>query len=80
MSKKSQPVQEMSYEQAFAELEEIVGQLEGEPPPLEEALNLYERGQALSRRCADLLDKADLKLRQLAGDELQDSMQDEALS
>jgi exodeoxyribonuclease VII small subunit len=80
MTDKTQPVQKLSYEQAFAELEQIVARLEGEQPPLEEALALYERGQALSQRCTDLLEKAELKLRQLAGDELDELSQDDSLS
>jgi exodeoxyribonuclease VII small subunit len=53
-------------------MENIVNRLEGEQPPLEDALKLYERGQALTRRCADLLEKAELKLQQLADKELGD--------
>ena len=70
MTEKTKPVEELSYEKAFAELESIVNQLEGEPPPLEDAIKLYERGQALTRRCADLLENAELKLQQLADKEL----------
>lgn len=57
-----QPVEELTYEQAFAELETIVAALEGNDQPLEQALSLYERGQALARFCAELLDKAELKV------------------
>jgi exodeoxyribonuclease VII small subunit len=60
----------LSYEQAFAELDEITRQLEDTPPALEQALVLFERGQALAKRCADLLDQAELKVRQLSGQEL----------
>ncbi len=70
MTEKLKPVEELSYEKAFAELESIVNQLEGEQPPLEDALKLYERGQALTSRCADLLENAELKLQQLADKEL----------
>lgn len=70
MTEKLQAVEELSYEQAFAELETIVNQLEGEQPPLEDALKLYERGQALSARCANLLENAELKLQQLADRDL----------
>jgi exodeoxyribonuclease VII small subunit len=58
----------LTYEQAFAELEEIVGKLEGEIGNLDEALALFERGQALAKRCAELLDKAELKVQQLSED------------
>jgi len=70
MTDKTQPVEKLSYEQAFAELEAIVNQLESEQPPLEETMQLYERGQALSKRCAALLENAELKLQQLAEEEL----------
>ena len=63
-------IDSLSYEQAFAELEEITRQLEENPPALEQSLNLFERGQALSKRCALLLDQAELKVRQLTGQEL----------
>ena len=62
----------LTYEQAFAELEAIVAKLEGDEQALEAALNLYERGQALAQYCADLLDKAELKVSELSGEELVD--------
>jgi exodeoxyribonuclease VII small subunit len=58
----------LKYEEAAAELDQIVEQLEEGNLPLENTLVLYERGQALSKHCADLLDKAELKIRNLAGD------------
>jgi len=62
----------MSYEEALSELERIVGTLESEERPLKEALALYERGQSLARYCAELLDKAELKVQQLSGEELEE--------
>jgi len=64
-------VESLSYEQALAELEEITRRLEENPPALDETLALYERGQMLAQRCASLLDQAELKVRQLSGDDLQ---------
>lgn len=58
-------IQSLSYEQAFAELEEIVGGLEINQKPLDEAIALFERGQALAKHCASLLDQAELRVRQL---------------
>jgi exodeoxyribonuclease VII small subunit len=66
------PVEELTYEAAFAELESIVAALENEQRSLDESMSLYERGQALVKRCAELLDKAELKVRQLSGNELTD--------
>ena len=64
MAKKT-AVEELSYEQAFKELEGIVDALEGEEHSLEEALALFERGQALVKHCAERLDKAELRVQQL---------------
>lgn len=71
------PVEDLTYEQAFAELEKIVAALESEQHPLEDSLSLYERGQALVKRCAELLDKTELKVKQLSGGELKDFKADE---
>ena len=70
-SKKSEKtVEELTFEEALAELEEIVSALEGEQNRLEEAIKLFERGQALASRCGVLLEAAELKVKQVAGDEL----------
>lgn len=61
-------VEEMSFEEAFAALQETVEQLETGELALEDTLSLYERGQALARRCQNLLDQADLRVTQLEGD------------
>jgi exodeoxyribonuclease VII small subunit len=68
-SKKTETnVDELSYEAALAELESIVSTLEEEQSPLEEAIKLFERGQALAARCGVLLEAAELKVKQVAGD------------
>lgn len=59
-------IQTMDFETAFTALQENVDQLENEDLPLEKALALYERGQALAKHCADLLEKAELKVRTLS--------------
>ena len=61
------PVNQLTYEAAFAELQTIIEALEGEQSSLDEATSLYERGQALVRHCSELLDKAELKVKQLSG-------------
>jgi exodeoxyribonuclease VII small subunit len=65
-------VEELTYEDAFAELETIVNALEGDASQnsLEEAMSLFERGQALVKHCSELLDEAELKVRLLSGAEL----------
>ena len=59
-------------EQAFAELENIVAALEAEERTLDEALAHFERGQALAKHCSNLLEKAELKIQQLIGEDLVD--------
>jgi exodeoxyribonuclease VII small subunit len=58
----------LNYEQAFAELEAVVAALEEGRTSLEESLKLFERGQALSSRCAELLKKAELTVTELNKD------------
>lgn len=66
------PVEDMTYEQAFNELESIVNDLETDERPLEDALALFERGQALAHHCAQMLEDAELKVQELSGDDLVD--------
>ena len=65
MEKNELPLAEMSYEQAFTELEGIVTALEGGQRPLEESLRLFERGQMLVKFCGGLLEQAELRIRKL---------------
>lgn len=65
-------VEELTYEEALAELEGIVVLLEGEQSQLEDAIRLFERGQALAARCGVLLEAAELKVKQVVGDEVVD--------
>jgi exodeoxyribonuclease VII small subunit len=60
---------QLSYEEAVRELEEIINRLEAAQSSLEEALSLFERGQALAQHCAALLDRAELRIRQVGGEE-----------
>jgi exodeoxyribonuclease VII small subunit len=68
--KLEKPVEELTYEEALAELEAIVFTLEDEQNPLEESMKLFERGQALAAQCSVLLEAAQLKVQKLAGDSL----------
>ena len=52
----------MSYEQARAELEDVVRRLESGGVPLEESLVLWERGEELAGTCQALLDGARARL------------------
>jgi exodeoxyribonuclease VII small subunit len=58
-------IEELSFEEAFAALEEIVADLEGGGLTLEESLSLFERGQILAEHCDKRLEEAELKIKQL---------------
>jgi exodeoxyribonuclease VII small subunit len=66
------PIEELSYEEAYAELEMVVQKLETNKYLLDEAISLFERGQLLSDHCSKLLDVAELKIKLLSGDILTD--------
>ncbi len=66
MTSTARPVDELNYEEAFAELESIVAALENNQQALEDSLALFERGQLLAKRCADLLDSAELRVQQVS--------------
>jgi len=67
----TKPIDKLTYEQAYAELEAVVSALETGEQSLDEAMALFERGQGLTRHCAELLDKAELKIRKLSGESLE---------
>jgi exodeoxyribonuclease VII small subunit len=62
-------VVKLTYEQAYQELQSIVNLLDEGRQSLEDTLKLFERGQALARHCENLLNQAQLKVRQVTGDE-----------
>lgn len=62
-------IDDLTFEQAFKELTETVARLEDGDLPLEESLALFERGQQLSAHCSRLLDRAELKVTQLASND-----------
>jgi len=64
------PIDELTYEQAMQELDALILSLEEGQASLEDSLALYERGQALAKRCAFLLDKAELRIQELTADKL----------
>ena len=73
----------LSFDDALAELQRTVAELEAGGQPLEESIALYERGVALQGRCDRLLRDAELRVQQLvarAGGvlEAQDVRPDEA--
>ena len=61
-------VAQLSFEKALAELEQIVQKLERGDVPLEESVTIYERGEALKRRCEELLRAAEARVEKITLD------------
>ena len=65
----SDSLNELRFEEAYAELETIVRRLENGDQPLAESVTLYERGRLLAAHCQRLLEVAELRVLQVAADE-----------
>ena len=61
-------VKKLSFERAIEELELIVKRLEEGRVPLEESIEIYERGEALKRRCEELLRQAEARVEKITTD------------
>ncbi|MGE0723406.1 MAG: exodeoxyribonuclease VII small subunit [Alphaproteobacteria bacterium] len=59
-------VAKLSFEEALAELEKIVRQLEGGQGALEQAIESYQRGVLLKRHCERKLAEAQARIEQIA--------------
>jgi exodeoxyribonuclease VII small subunit len=68
MAKKPASIENLNYEQALAELEEIISNLESEPSGLERSVAMFERGKALILQCQKLLESAEMKVQKLEED------------
>ncbi len=62
---KQDDIAAMSFEQALAELEKIVGQLESGEARLDDAISAYERGAALKQHCEAKLREATDKVEKI---------------
>ena len=62
-------IKTLSFEEAYAQLEDAVNALQDGQMPLERALHYYEEGMKLAQHCNELLQKAELRVRQLSIDE-----------
>ncbi|MCH4894215.1 exodeoxyribonuclease VII small subunit [Sphingomonas sp. SFZ2018-12] len=61
-------IAELSFEDALKELERIVTRLESGDAQLQEAIDLYERGDQLRRQCAARLDAAQARIESVRTD------------
>jgi exodeoxyribonuclease VII small subunit len=58
-------IEKLSFEDALAQLEKIVSQLESGEAPLEKSIELYERGTALKAHCETRLKAAEAKVEKI---------------
>ncbi len=61
-------VKRLSFEKAIEELESIVKRVEEGKVPLEESVAIYERGEALKKRCEELLRQAEARVEKITLD------------
>jgi exodeoxyribonuclease VII small subunit len=61
----TQEIASLTFEQALAELERIVAQMERGDVALEDSISLYQRGAALKAHCEAKLKDAQLKVEQI---------------
>ena len=66
MTEADPDIAEMPFEKALAELEAIVDQLEKGAVSLDDSVKLYERGEALKKRCDELLKNAEMRIEKIA--------------
>lgn len=59
----------LSFEEAYARLEEAVNMLQDGQMPLEQALHYYEEGIKLAQYCSEMLQQAELRVQQLSATE-----------
>ncbi len=66
MTKDGPPeISSLSFEAALAELEQIVAKLESGEAPLQQSVQIYERGEALKAHCEKLLRAAEARIEKI---------------
>ncbi|MDR1032017.1 MAG: exodeoxyribonuclease VII small subunit [Holosporales bacterium] len=61
-------IKNLKFEEALKELELIVRKLEEGNTPLEQAIELYEKGAVLRKHCQQVLDDAKLRIDKVVQD------------
>ena len=65
MTEQDTPIADMSFEEALRALEGVVRRLESGDVPLDESIDLYERGEALRKACQARLDAAQARIEKI---------------
>ena len=61
-------IKDLSFEEAYQQLEDVRTQLESGQLSLEQSVTMYEQGKLLSAHCQNLLDNAELRIKKLEND------------
>lgn len=61
----AEEIAKLSFEEALKELEELKVKMETGNVPLDDALKLFERGNALKKHCEGILSKAKMKVEKI---------------
>lgn len=59
---------ELTLEESFARLEELVERLEDRDVPLEESFQIYKEGMDLLKNCKEKIDTVEKKMKQINAD------------
>ena len=65
MAQDAPDISQMSFEDALRALEDVVRKLESGDVPLDESIDLYERGEALRMHCQKRLDAAQARIEKI---------------
>ena len=66
-------IDDMSFEEAFAELNKILENFENGEVSLETSINLYEKGMLLKNHCDQKLQNAEMKIKKVVGKKSEDA-------
>ena len=66
--RESQPEEELSLEEAFGQIEEVISRLEAEEITLEQSFQEYNRGMKLLQYCNEKIDRVEKKVLQISED------------
>lgn len=78
MTKKdTKALENLKFEEAMQQLEQIVAQLEQGDVPLEEALEQFQKGVALSKLCKDKLENAETTLTKIVNENGEETLFDQ---
>lgn len=61
-------LQELTVEESFAELDQLIRQMENDSPSLEESFRLYARGMQLLKNCSEKIDVVEKKMLRISED------------